>query len=146
MALPYRHQNYDARRCAFQALYASHLSGDDPLDVLDGVDGGDRLGPHELHFAESLLDQLAANYDKLANLIDSATEWQLIYESPVELSILELAAAELMAGTTPTAVVINEAVELTKLYAAPAAAGYVNGMLRTIADNTDKLRSGEVTP
>ena len=134
MTVRYRHQRYDARRCAFQALYAGNVSGEDPLAILSGVDGGDLLDEEGLEFARTLLSTHAGNVRSINAQISEATEWDMIYESPVEHSILGLAAAELIAAQTPAAVVINEAVELAKIYAAPAAAAYINGMLRTIAE------------
>ena len=130
----YRHERYDARRCAFQALYAASVSDEDPLAILAGVDGGDLLNAAGLEFARVLLSTHADHADSIYRQISEATEWELVHESPVELSILGLAAAELISGQTPPAVVINEAVELAKLYASPAASGYINGMLRTIAE------------
>ena len=130
----YRHERYDARRCAFQALYAASVSDEDPLSILAGVDGGDLLNDEGLEFARTLLATHALHARSIYAQIEEATEWELVHESPVELSILGLATAELISGQTPPAVVINEAVELAKLYAAPAAAGYINGMLRTIAE------------
>ncbi len=130
----YRHQRYDARRCAFQALYAANVSGEDPLAILSGVDGGDLLDEAALEFARTLLSTHAEHARAIDEQIAEATEWELVHESPVELSILGLAAAELISGHTPSAVVINEAVELAKIYASPVAASYINGMLRTIAE------------
>ncbi len=142
----YRHKRYHARRCAFQALYAANVARSDPLDILAGVDGGDSLNEEGLTFARELLTTRQAHKSNINAMIAASTDWDLIYGSPVELSILQLAVAEFRTRLTPAAVVINEAVELAKIYAAPAAAGYINGMLRTIAEKTGVISPGEKSP
>jgi len=58
----------------------------------------------------------------------------------VDRNILRLAIWELLADTSaPTGAVINEAVELARLYAGERSPGFVNGVLRTVAE---RVRGG----
>lgn len=52
-------------------------------------------------------------------------------------AILRLAAAEILMGKTPSAVVINEAVELSKKYDADEMPAYVNGVLGAFVRSLD---------
>jgi N utilization substance protein B len=68
---------------------------------------------------------------------EAAAGWTADRLGAVERSILRLATWELRGGEIPTAVIIDEAVELAKRYAGAEAAPFVNGVLGAIA------RSGE---
>ncbi len=52
--------------------------------------------------------------------------------APLERSILRLAVWEMISGTTPPEVAIDEAVRLAKRYSTDEAGGFVNGVLGAI--------------
>lgn len=52
--------------------------------------------------------------------------------SKVSLSILRVAVYELLNTDTPQSIVINEAVELAKIYEGPKAGSFVNGVLASV--------------
>lgn len=68
---------------------------------------------------------------------DCATEWPIAKINRVDLAILRLALAELMARTAPEKVIIDEAVELAKSYGSQASASFVNGVLGTALKKTN---------
>ena len=51
----------------------------------------------------------------------------------VDRTILRLALYELLHESTPTAVVLNEAIELAKRYSTRRSGSFVNGVLSTLA-------------
>ncbi len=69
-----------------------------------------------------------------------AREWPIQQIAIVDRNILRLGAFELLVdGNVPLAVVIDEAIELAKLYGADNASRFVNGVLGAIADNLDDI-------
>jgi N utilization substance protein B len=103
-----------------------------------------RLGPVEVlaalpvppdPFAARLVAGVAARAEQIDALVAGAAEdWELGRMPALDRSILRLATYELVAHPeTPVAVVIDEAVELAKLYSTDASGGFINGVLATIA-------------
>jgi N utilization substance protein B len=72
--------------------------------------------------------------EQLDRLIDGAAEgWSAERMAVLERNVLRLAIYELREADIPAAVAIDEAVSLTKRYASPEAASFVNGILGRIA-------------
>lgn len=65
-------------------------------------------------------------------IVDTSKEWRLQRIGYVERNILRLALFEIKYSNTPTAVAINEAVEIAKLYSGEEAGRFVNGVLGRI--------------
>ncbi len=65
---------------------------------------------------------------------DASQNWRLERLAAVDRNVLRLAAYELMhEPRVPTAVVIDEAVEIAKRFGAEASPGFVNGVLDAVA-------------
>ena len=66
--------------------------------------------------------------------IESVSEgWSVRRMAPVDRTILRLALYELVYEKTPTAVVLDEAVELAKRYSTRRSGAFVNGILAALA-------------
>lgn len=114
-----------ARRTALFLLYQWDLTGQPLTSLYEGeVD----------EWARELAGAVAAEAVQLDARIDAASEeWRASRLGAVERSVLRIAVHELEAGSVPTEVAINEAVELAKRYASDEAARLVNGILGRIA-------------
>ncbi len=131
-----------ARRLLVQALYQWQLSGEDPA-------GGDlsflRENPHgrpDLAYFEALFHKIMTARERIDDLIAQAIDRGFNELDPVERAILRLATAELLFETeVPYRVVINEAVELAKTFAADESYRYINGVVDRLAP---ALRPDEV--
>lgn len=132
-----------ARRCIVQALYQWQVTGRDAaaLDPQFFIDEGE--GDIDRGFFDRLLAEILAQVDALDELIAPLLDRALGEVDPVELAILRLGADELRYHPeTPFRVVINEAVELAKMFGAHHGHKYVNGILDRLAA---RLRAGEIT-
>jgi N utilization substance protein B len=119
----------DARERALYLLYEAHSKGIAPADTIDlQVVEPDDLTQElvrgvDAHLAE-LDDQIAAK----------AKGWTLARMPVLDLNVMRLAAYELRERPhVPTAVVLNEAVELAKRYSTDDSGRFVNGVLAAIA-------------
>ena len=84
-------------------------------------------------FANSLSGGINEHYDELIDIISSNTvgyELERIYK--VDLAILVLAVYELKFTDTPSNIVINEAVELSKKYSTDKSYSFINGVLAKV--------------
>lgn len=84
--------------------------------------------------------EVMERYDKLktylpeidSKLITEMQKWNLKRVGIVERNLLRLATFEVLYDEVPSAVAINEAVELAKIYGGDQAPGFVNGVLSRI--------------
>jgi transcription antitermination protein NusB len=119
----------DARERALYLLYEAHSKGIAPSATIDIQ----VLEPDEL--TQELVRGVDANLPHLDELIAAkAKGWTLARMPVLDLSVMRLAVFELVERPhVPTAVVLNEAVELAKRYSTDDSGRFVNGVLAAIA-------------
>lgn len=133
-AAPHKSSRRRAREFALQGLYQWLLSGADAVMIAAGLAENDDFAKSDVAYFRTLLNGAIDNAPvleaKLAPLLDRAVK-EL---SPVERGILLLAGYELMRELeVPYRVVINEAVELAKVFGGTDGHKYVNGVLDKLA-------------
>ena len=131
-----------ARRALVQALYQWQLSANSVSSVLADFDNGEALKKADTEFFKDVLRKTVNEAEHLdavfTPFLDRASE-QL---DQVERAILRLAATEFKYRfDVPYRVVIDEYVELAKMFGAQDSYKYVNGVLDSLAT---RLRSVEV--
>ncbi len=111
-----------------------------PLTVPDGEDySGTLLQPE-------LLAPILEHITEIDSAIFRfAPKHDLAHFNKVDLAILRQALYELLYTSTPAAVVIDEAIELAKLYASEEAPSFVHGVLGNVADERKKAFGQEAT-
>jgi N utilization substance protein B len=76
-------------------------------------------------------------------MTEASQNWDFSRLAYMDVIIMQIAIAEMLTfPSIPLSVTINEFVELAKFYSTPRSAGYINGMLDTIARhliNTGRL-------
>jgi N utilization substance protein B len=119
----------DARERALYLLYEAHSKGIAPAATIDIQ----VLEPDEL--TQELVRGVDSNLPRLDQLIAAkAKGWTLTRMPVLDLSVMRLAVFELIERPhVPTAVVLNEAVELAKRYSTDDSGRFVNGVLAAIA-------------
>jgi N utilization substance protein B len=121
-----RHQ---ARERALTLLYEAELKGAPPSEVIDEL----------LMAPDAYTGQLVRTVESRATEIDgligaAAIDWDIDRMAVVDRNVLRLAVAELLeCPEVPTAVVLNEAVELASAYSTDDSGRFVNGVLATLA-------------
>ncbi len=128
------HKRTRARRLVMLALYQADVLGhqhtDDARQWLDA-----RAGRMELHdFAMELFNHTVKNIEEIDGIIESIAEnWHLKRMAAIDRALLRIAVCELIYyQDAPPKVIINEAVELAKLYSTTASGAFVNGILDRI--------------
>lgn len=113
----------EPRDRALAALYQA--------DQREGWNPADGLGGRARRYVEGV----SQHREELDRWIGSVSErWPVPRMAVVDRAILRLALYELLHERTPTAVVIDEAVELAKRYSTRGSGAFVNGVLSTLAD------------
>ncbi len=85
-------------------------------------------------FAAQIIAKATAHRDEIDELITKyALHWKIERIAAVDLAILRMAAAEMLfIPSTPSVVVIDEAVEIAKKYSTVESGAFVNGILDKI--------------
>jgi transcription antitermination protein NusB len=131
-----------ARRCAVQALYQWQLAGQDPNEILREFVAERELIKVNLEYFSMLTREIPQQIDTLLSDLAPALDREWSKLGPVERSVLLVGAYELrFCLQMPWRVVVNEAVELCKMFGADEAHKYVNGVL----DRTARaIRAAEI--
>lgn len=92
--------------------------------------------PERDAFAVSLVEGALAHIEEVDGLITRHAEhWRMERMPAVDRNILRLGVYELLHGTTPAAVTIDEALELTRKFSGEESVQFVNGVLDAIRRN-----------
>lgn len=122
------------REAAVRILYTMEFSEITPDEAAreywQNNKGSAKLKEHTL----GLVNGVCGVKDKIDKLISKSSEnWKIERMPEVDRSILRLAAYEMTeCGDVPSAVAINEAVEIAKRYASKESASFINGILGRI--------------
>jgi N utilization substance protein B len=105
--------------------------------MLDVIAENDQLqlDPKVMEYAKSLVDAALENREAIDALISGkAVHWELRRMAAIDRNVLRMATAELMRfrERVPFKVVIDEAVELAKIYGTDDSGKFVNGILDSI--------------
>jgi N utilization substance protein B len=125
-----------ARTVALQVMYEVDCV-DHPWDqVASRYLEGKRLHPETASYARGLVEGVLANTTRIDGIISKfAPSWPVSQISVVDRNLLRMAIYELMIdGTAPPKVVINEAVELAKLYGSDGSSRFINGVLGSVLE------------
>lgn len=150
---PSPRDRHRARHAAVQMLYQWEV-GKTPVDEVittywkigDGAAAGDepspvpRLSADARDFAAALAIGVAAHVSEIDPYIaDAAKNWRVSRMAVLDRLIMRLAVYEFLhAPDTPRAVVIDEALELTKQFSGDEAGSFVNGVLDAIRRRIDE--------
>ncbi len=119
-----------ARRALVQALYQWQLSASDPRDVLSEFLQERDLRKADKDYFRHLLIGITSEADALQERFSDYLDRPVAELDPIERAILLLGIYELLhCPEVPWRVVINECVELGKVYGADQAYKYINGIL-----------------
>ena len=131
-----------ARRYAVQALYQWQLSDNKPKQIeVDFIAENDFKKADTVYFSE-LLNAVPEKITELDELLQPHVDRKLAEVDPVERAVLRIAAYEMQYRIdVPYRVIINEAIELTKIFGATDGHKFVNGIMDKLAI---KVRSLEI--
>lgn len=125
-----RHQ---AREAVTTFLYANDIGNDDIEKFIDEILEDRKIRHKQKDFAISLYKGVREHLKEIDKVINEHLKgWDFNRLGKVERAILRLGTYELMFTNLDRAVIINEALELTKDLAGERAAKFINGVLDSI--------------
>ncbi|MCY4437993.1 MAG: transcription antitermination factor NusB [Chloroflexi bacterium] len=128
------HPRRHARVAAMQVLFALDMSDESPDVVQSKVEYMAKTKAEARELLEGLVSGVRAHLAQIDEKIQhAASMWPMGQMALVDKAIMRLAVYELLyVPETPPKVVINEAVELAKIYASDNSPRFINGVLATI--------------
>lgn len=130
-----------ARSLALQVLYEYDISGHAPGSILEYRLSEMELDEKLAEFSRSIIFGVIPLIDRLDTIIsEHASEWPLDQVAIIDRNILRIALWEFaVSKSTPLKVVINEAIELSKVYGSDSTPRFVNGVLGSLAAHENEI-------
>ncbi len=130
-----------AREAVIQVLYAIELGNDNAIKQAKLFLDGQKIRNKQQEFALSLINGVNDNEKLLVKITNVFLKtWNVERLGVIEKNILKLGIYELLKTDTQRAIIINEAIELTKSFNVNDASKLVNGVLDSISKtNLDSI-------
>ena|ERR1700722_2171852 len=126
-----------SREYALQMLFQWDMGEQELSKIEDGFWKNAKAQTSTREFANQLFESAASRTAELDPIISlHAQNWRIERMSAIDRAILRLALCEIRTTSTPTKVVINEALELAKKFSSEEASPFINGILDAAAKST----------
>ncbi len=132
---------FTAREAAMQLLYARLMGGDGGDETLANLIACP-LEQDDLAYIRDVTAGVSASASELdARIGQNAREWPVARMARVDLTIMRLALYEMLhREDVPSAVAINEAVELSRRFSTPEAGAFINGILGSVGRELEQQK------
>ncbi len=125
---------HHARMAVVSLLYAYDLGNGNIAEHTSEILEEKKIRNKQKDFALSLYDGVMQNLEKIDEAIKKhLKDWDFERLGTIERATLRLAGYEIIYGELDSAVVINEAVEITKAFGTEQSPKFINGVLDAIS-------------
>lgn len=133
-----------ARQAAVQALYQWQMTGQAPADIERNFISDNSLAGMDIEYFRLLVQNVPRHLDEIDGQLAPHVARTIAEVDPVERAILRLGAYEFgFHPEIPYKVILNEAVELAKVFGAEHGHKFINAVLDKVAS---QLRAAEIRP
>lgn len=88
-----------------------------------------------LIFAKDLLHNIILKFPEIDEKIKANSDnWTIENIAKVDISILRIAVYEMLFTDTPAAVIMNEAIEISKKFSSESSGKFINGILNAVSE------------
>lgn len=136
-----------ARAGAMQVLSKLDLADGDRHETVDWVSKELGLDGKGRRFAVSIIEGVLERKAQIDGIIGQyAIEFPIEQLSTVDRNLLRVSVFEIMTDPkTPVKVVINEALELAKIFGGENSGRFINGVLGALVENGDSITADDKT-
>jgi len=125
-----------ARMAVVSLLYAYDLGNGNTSEHANEILEEKKIRNKQKDFALGLYEGVMKHIDAIdKSIIEHLKEWDFERLGAIERATLRLATYEILFSELDSAVVINEAVEITKSFGTEQSPKFINGVLDAIAKN-----------
>ena len=125
---------HHARMAVVSLLYAHDLGNQSISDFSDEILEEKKIRNKQRDFALDLFKGVMDNLEAIdEKIIANLTDWDFDRLGSIERATLRLGAYEILFGELDSAVIINEAIEITKAFGTEQSPKFINGVLDAIS-------------
>lgn len=125
---------HHARMAVVSLLYAYDLGNQTIAEFSDEILEDKKIRNKQKEFAMTLFRGVMDHLETIDSAIEThLKEWDFERLGSIERATLRLGAYEILFGNLDTAVVINEAIEITKAFGTEQSPKFINGVLDAIS-------------
>ncbi len=125
---------HHARMAVVSLLYAYDLGNKEIADFTDEILEDKKIRNKQKDFALELFRGVMDNLEKIDTaIVKHLKEWDFERLGSIERATLRLGAYEIMNSSLDSAVVINEAIEVSKAFGTEQSPKFINGVLDAIS-------------
>lgn len=125
---------HHARMAVVSLLYAYDLGNGSIAEFSDEILEEKKIRNKQKDFALTLFDGVMQNLETIdAAIVRHLKEWDFDRLGSIERATLRLGGFEILFSELDSAVVINEAIEITKAFGTEQSPKFINGVLDAIA-------------
>lgn len=125
---------HHARMAVVSLLYAYDLGNQSIADFSDEILEEKKIRNKQREFAMNLFTGVMEHLSEIdEKIIESLKEWDFDRLGAIERATLRLGAYEILYGELDSAVIINEAIEITKAFGTEQSPKFINGVLDAVA-------------
>ncbi|MCF0170872.1 MAG: transcription antitermination factor NusB [Fusobacterium varium] len=127
-----------AREELFKLVFEGEIKEENTKDILESYLNREEIlqNENEIAFIKKYMNGITENNDKILKVIEEKiTGWSFERIGNVEKALLKISVYEILCEDTPYEIVINEAVELAKIYGDEKTSEFLNGVLAKIVNN-----------
>ena len=119
-----------ARRRTIQVLYQWDLTGQSSTEIKDELHFEQDIREFDIEYFQHLIRNIPTHVEAIDSVLSQCLDRDLITVDPVERAILRLGVYELrFRPEIPPRVVLNEAIEMSRVFGAEKGYRFVNGVL-----------------
>ena len=125
---------HHARMAVVSLLYAYDLGNQSITDYSDEILEEKKIRNKQKDFAMDLFKGVMDHLETIdTKIVANLTDWDFDRLGSIERAILRLGGYEILYGDLDTAVIINEAIEITKAFGTEQSPKFINGVLDAIS-------------
>jgi len=133
----------EARELVLKILYAWDVGKNDADQVMEQLFNEENTTESGRVFCRSLVNGVIANLVAIDKLISKySTDWPLDRMAVVDRNLMRIAVFEILfSDGVPSAVAVNEAIEIAKSYGSEESPRFVNGILGNIIKDLSQIKA-----
>ncbi|MCB1164684.1 MAG: transcription antitermination factor NusB [Leptospiraceae bacterium] len=129
MKKTFRHKNSHGREVALQGLYQSEIGGHSISQILRFTWLNEPLPQDVAELTEQIIQGVLEHQDRIDQVIDALSEKDATQISTVVRCILRMGIYEMLLGSNPARIIIDDLCDLTRRYDVEESVAFVNGIL-----------------
>ena len=126
----------NSRKLAMRVIYQYSIRNNAIKDIFSDLET-ESYGDETIKWAEHLTNLVETNIKDVDGIIhEYSIDWDLDRINEVDKALLRIGISEIKYTDTPYQVVVNEIIELSKLYSTEDSSKFINGILGKFVNDT----------